>query len=271
MKKTFISTSQVARKVFNYVVPIVILVAFLLLIGYIYESTRDYKLIDIKVPVATDKSSYYPGQPIKGIFFGEVYHTGKTKILREVFCEDYRKEIEPLSNKEGIYYVTQSVPKKLEGTTGFIGNLPEDIPIGSNCVVRFINIYEINTMFGTREIDYHYYTQNFAIITKERRELLDCEAAGGTDCNQKYQQQVEETPKDSGVVYTPAPSYTTNNYDNSRSSTTQVTPAPSSAPMPSPTPSPSTQPQAQSPPVTVPKAQRCVIGLLNLCIISVKD
>ena len=265
MKKAFTSTSQVARKIFNYVVPAVVLVAFLLLVGYIYESTREYKLIDIKVPVATDKSSYYPGQQIKGIFFGEVFHSGKEKILREVFCENYRKEIEPLSNKDGIYYVTQSVPKKLEGTTGFIGNLPEDIPVGSNCVVRFINIYEINTMFGTREITYPYYTQNFAIITKERRELLDCEDAGGTDCNEKYQQSLEQDKEENkNVVYTPAPTYTTNNYEGDTNSSTTVV-------SPSPSPSPSTSPQQETPPVTAPNPSSCLIGLLNLCIIGTKE
>jgi hypothetical protein len=39
-------------------------------------------------------------------------------------------------------------------------------------------VYNIQTPFGIRHEEYQYYTQNFSIITKERRDQLDCEASG---------------------------------------------------------------------------------------------
>ena len=72
--------------------------------------------------------------------------------------------------------------------------MPKDIPIGSNCVIQFTNVYNIPTPFGTRHEEYKYYTQNFSIVTKETREKLDTDAAeanaqsgqsttGGNDIN----------------------------------------------------------------------------------------
>jgi len=153
------------------------------------------KLADIKVPIATDKASYYQGQEIGGIFFGETYYTGEVRILREVYCKNYKGLIEPpASANNGGFYSTQGTPRKLEGETVRIGTLPKDIPVGSNCVIQFTNVYDIQTPFGIRHEEYKYYTQNFSIVPKETREKIDQEAAeinaqsgqsttGGNDIN----------------------------------------------------------------------------------------
>lgn len=153
------------------------------------------KLADIKVPIATDKASYYQGQEVGGIFFGETYYTGEVRILREVYCRNYKGLIEPPeAAAAGDFYATQGTPRKLEGQTLVIGKLPKDIPVGSNCVIQFTNVYNIPTPFGTRHEEYKYYTQNFAIVTQEKRAELDEEAAeanaqsgqtttGGNDIN----------------------------------------------------------------------------------------
>jgi hypothetical protein len=166
----------------------IMLVALLALMALVYYNIVPIRTADIKVPVATDKSSYYHGQQIGGIFFGEIYYKGEVRILREVFCKNYRGIIKPPAESAiGDLFSTQSLPHKLEGNSVNIGSLPKDVPIGLNCVLQFTNIYVINTPFGDRTETYQYYTQNFAIITKERREQLDCEAAGGTteQCQQK--------------------------------------------------------------------------------------
>lgn len=132
------------------------------------------KLADIKVPIATDKASYYQGQEVGGIFFGETFYTGEVRILREVYCKNYKGLIEPPeAAAAGDFYATQGTPRKLEGQTLMIGKLPKDVPVGSNCVIQFTNVYNIKTPFGTRHEEYKYYTQNFAIVTKETRDELD--------------------------------------------------------------------------------------------------
>lgn len=156
-----------------------VLFGVVLLLALIYTNVAPIKFADIKVPVATDKSSYYPAQPISGIFFGETYFDGNVKILREVFCTNYKGIIEPPKNAaDGKFFDTIAKPRKFDGNTIPIGNLPADVPVGQNCVIRFTNVYNIQTPFGVRHEEYQYYTQNFSIITKERRDALDCEASG---------------------------------------------------------------------------------------------
>lgn len=150
----------------------------------VWLQVRPIKVADIKVPVATDQASYYPGEQISGIFFGEIFYRGEVRVLREVFCKDYHDIIvPPESARNGDFYDTQSLPRKIEGLNVNIGALPDDIPVGSNCVLQFTNVYNIPTMFGTRHIEYQYYTQNFSIVTRERRQQLECEATGRKDCN----------------------------------------------------------------------------------------
>lgn len=154
------------------------------LIVLVWLYVRPLKVADIKVPVATDQASYYPGEEISGIFFGEIYHKGEVRVLREVYCKNYKNIIVPPETaRNGDFYDTQSIPRKVEGLSVTIGLLPADIPVGLNCVVQFTNVYNIPTFFGTRHVEYQYYTQNFSIVTRERRQQLECEASGRKDCN----------------------------------------------------------------------------------------
>lgn len=170
------------------VIDIATIVAFITglvaLAALIWMQVRPIQVADIKVPVATDQASYYPGEDISGIFFGEIYYRGEVRVLREVFCKDYQHVIAPpASAQNGDFYDTQSIPRKIEGLNVNIGALPEDIPVGSNCVLQFTNVYTIPTIFGSRHVEYQYYTQNFSIVTRERRLQLECEASGRKDCN----------------------------------------------------------------------------------------
>lgn len=164
---------------YDVVTAAAILVGIVALVALLYFNVRPIKFADIKVPVATDKSSYYPSQPISGIFFGETYYDGNVKILREVFCTNYKGIIAPpKAASDGNFFDTIAKPRQFNGNTIPIGNLPADVPVGQNCVIRFTNVYNIQTPFGVRHEEYQYYTQNFSIITKERRDQLDCEASG---------------------------------------------------------------------------------------------
>lgn len=155
----------------------------LALLALIWYQVRPIKTVDIKVPVATDRSSYAPGENIGGIFFGEIFYRGDVKVLREVYCKDYKAIIvPPESARNGDFYDTQSIPRKLDGLSVEVGKLPDNIPVGKNCILQFTNVYDIPTPFGTRHISKSYYTQNFAIISKERRQILECEAQGRTNC-----------------------------------------------------------------------------------------
>lgn len=178
------------RQAFDAITVAAIVFGLLALVALIYYQARPIKLADIKVPVATDKSSYYAGQQVGGIFFGETFYDGNVKILREVFCANYHGVIKPpAESADGDFFSTIAKPRKLDGATVPIGNLPEDVPVGQNCVIRFRNVYNIQTPFGVRHEEYEYYTQNFAIITKERRMQLDCEATGKStaQCEEELQ------------------------------------------------------------------------------------
>jgi hypothetical protein len=213
--------------------------AFIALLALIWLYIMPIKTANIKVPVATDQASYYPGEDISGIFFGDTYYKGEVRVLREVFCKDYKGFIKPpAQSADGKFFSTQSVPRHLEGTTVNVGYLPSDIPVGSNCVLQFTNVYQVQTIFGIRHIEYQYYTQNFAIVTKERREQLECEASGRKDCNYinptaengtdeptsgQIQQSSPETPQTVAPSNTNS-STTTNNTTNNTTNTTTVQP-----------------------------------------------
>lgn len=211
------------------------------LIVLIWLYVRPIRTAEIKVPVATDQASYAPGEAISGIFFGDTYYTGEVRVLREVFCSNYKGFIAPpAGNKAGNFFSTQGRPRHLEGQTIMVGNLPADIPIGSNCVLQFTNIYDIQTPFGLRHIEYQYYTQNFAIVSPERRQLLDCEATGRKDCaaattsttTTTTQVQVQSSPETTpAVTSSPQSTTTTNNTTNNTTNTTNNPPA-ASAPAP---------------------------------------
>jgi len=158
--------------------------AFVALLVLVWLYVRPIPTANIKVPVATDQASYYPGEDISGIFFGDTYYSGEVRILREVFCKNYKGVIKPpAESADGNFFATQARPRHLEGQSVNVGALPSNIPVGANCVLQFTNVYEIQTPFGLRRIEYQYYTQNFAIVTLERRQQLECEASGRKDCN----------------------------------------------------------------------------------------
>lgn len=163
-----------AKKFLDIFTVTIMVAGFLAMIALVYFQVKPIRLADIKVPIATDKASYYPEQQIGGIFFGSVYYNGEVRILREVFCKDYRGVIKPPAESAiGDFFSTQSTKRTLEGANVTIGTLPSDVPIGSNCVIQFTNVYEINTPFGMRREEYQYYTQNFSIISKQERQERD--------------------------------------------------------------------------------------------------
>lgn len=163
------------RKAFDAITIAAIVFGLLALVALVYYQARPLKLADIKVPVATDKSSYYPSQAVSGIFFGETFYDGNVKILREVFCTNYQGIIKPPAEAaDGDFFSTIAKPRQFNGDTIPIGNLPDTVPIGQNCIIRFTNVYQIQTPFGIRHGEYKYYTQNFSIISKEQYYQTEC-------------------------------------------------------------------------------------------------
>lgn len=142
-------------------------IATIALFGLIYYQVRPVELVDIKVPVSTTKSEYKPGDIVQGIFFGEVFYQGRVQVERDVFCAGYRERI--LSRTGENIFSGNSRPVKLEGSVRRIGQLPDDIPIGKNCVIQFVNSYDINTPFGNRHEERTYYTQNFLVVSSDSK------------------------------------------------------------------------------------------------------
>lgn len=244
-------TAKVADLVF---IAIMVFTA-LALLALIWYQVRPIKTVDIKVPVATDRSSYAPGENIGGIFFGEIFYRGDVKVLREVYCKDYKAVIVPPAEaRNGDFYDTQSIPRKLDGLSVDVGKLPDNIPVGKNCILQFTNVYNIPTPFGTRHISKSYYTQNFAIISKERRQILDCEAQGRTNCENEIAPEgsqsflPSEPVNPSGVLLSPE-------------SPMNAQERPSVAQQPETQPSPSQPETPRNEPVT-PPARNCMVDLL---------
>lgn len=236
----------------------IMIIALIALGGLIYYQVRPIRTVDIKVPVATDKASYYPGQEASGIFFGEVYYNGKVEVLREIYCKNYKGIIK--TDEGADIFRGISRPIKLEGDTRVIGKIPMNAPIGANCVLQFANTYAISTPFGTRHITVTYYTQNFSIVTEGRRKQLDCEARGGSDCDKLNPQVSQENNQTSQNIaptngtnrqplYEPQqPQQVTNN--STTNNTTNNNPAP----------------VVEQPQEPVMPPEECIVNLLGLCI-----
>lgn len=127
-----------------------------------------YTLVPIRtarfdVPIAVTKPVYQPGEEVYGIFFGEQFYTGPIKVLREVFCKDYREFIDDEDGDDDNYFDGQSFPREINGDTLRIGNLPTDVPRGNNCTIAFTTFYEKDIPFGTKKATNTYYTQQFTI------------------------------------------------------------------------------------------------------------
>lgn len=230
------------RKAFDAITIAAIVFGLLALVALIYYQARPLKLADIKVPVATDKASYNPSQEIGGIFFGETYYEGDVQILREVFCKNYRGVIKTDDNQE--LFRTQARPTKLEGETIRIGILPDDVPIGSNCVIQFTNIYDIQTPFGVRHQTVLYYTQNFTIVSKEEREQRD--ESNDVD-NQIQQEQLQSTAPSGESSFVGGGDDNSTNNETTTNNTTNNNAVP---------------PSNNAEPVTPP--QQCAVDLLGI-------
>lgn len=230
------------RKAFDTITIAAIIFGLLALVTLVYYQARPLKLADIKVPVATDKASYNPSQEIGGIFFGETYYTGDVKILREVFCKNYRGIIKTDGDED--LFRTQARPTKFEGETYRIGLLPDDVPIGSNCVIQFTNIYDIQTPFGVRHETVLYYTQNFTIVSKEEREQRD----ESNDTDNQIQQQQLQSANDGASSFVGGGGDEQNNQTTTNSTQRKNAVPPSS--------------NEPSEPVTPP--QRCTVDVLGI-------
>ena len=213
------------RQAFDAITLAAIMFGLLALVALIYYQARPLKLADIKVPVATDKASYNPSQQVAGIFFGETFHRGDVKILREVFCSNYRGVIAPpKESADGDFFSTQSVPRKLEGATIEIGTLPANVPIGSNCVIQFTNVYDIQTPFGVRHESVQYYTQNFSIVSEAEREKRD---ESNDQDNQIQQEKLQSAaPSGDSSFDGGGASGTTNNNTTTNNTTNNTTTPP---------------------------------------------
>lgn len=246
LREYYRKNRELLGRILNIVTIAAFVIGLIALGALIWQFTRPLQLADIKVPVATDRAVYSPGEPISGIFFGETYYEGELRVLREVFCREYKAVITPPSESAfGDFFSTQAQPTVLEGQSVVIGNLPDDIPVGLNCIIRFTNVYPIQTAFGVRHEEYQYYTQNFSIVTRERSLQLQCEAEGRDDCD-----------------YLDAPDGATNGASASAPPPVRQS-SPEATPAPQPTPSQPQNPQAEQQPA--PRfEEQCTVDIFGI-------
>jgi len=196
--KNTIKNKEMWASIVNAITVMAFVLGILALLTLVYYFVRPIRTADIKVPVATDQATYAAGDPIAGIFFGEIFYDGEVRVLREVFCSNNYKRIlsvPPEAEVDKDFYSSQSVARVIVGLQVPIGNLPNDIPVSSNCVIKFTNVYRIVTPFGIRRLEYNYYTQNFSIVSDDRRQQLDCEATGTETCDFIGEEQKNEPDK----------------------------------------------------------------------------
>ena len=222
---------------------------FIALLTLVFFYVRPLRLAEIKVPVATDKATYPPSAEVSGIFFGETYYDGDVKILREVFCKNYKATIKPpAENALGEFFQTQAKPTKLEGNTVRIGKLPNDVPIGSNCVIQFTNVYDIQTPFGIRHETIQYYTQNFSIIGQTESNVNDDQ----DDAQNETQQDQLQTDANFDGGFSVGGDGGTNSNTNQNTQSEQNTP-------------PSSEQPAPAEPVTPPTCRIDFLGIKLFC------
>lgn len=137
------------------------------IIGLTYLEARFKSLVDIKVPVATSKAKYAPKSQVSALFFGEVRYKGEVGVTRRLVCEGYTRPIDDFDDDANKVVENVSTPRKLIGNAIPVGILPEDAPIGQNCIIEFNNHYCIPYLFGCVVRDYPYYTQTFEIVSQE--------------------------------------------------------------------------------------------------------
>lgn len=228
------------RNLIDLVFLVLMVAGVLALSALIYFYARPIRTVDIKVPVATDKAEYYPEQEVSGIFFGQIFYEGRVEILRDVFCKNYRGTIKT-DEGDDIFKGT-SKPNKLEGATRRIGKIPSDVPVGENCVIQFLNTYNIQTPFGNRQIVVDYYTQNFKIVPKpvETPPATEQEQSSNTSGN------TELFPPRQGLTVAPP---------QQQPAIKQSQPA-----------QPQQPPQSQRPAEPVQPPERCTVRLLGICV-----
>lgn len=234
----------------------IMLFAFISLIALIYFQVRPLKLVDIKVPVATEKAWYTPGERVNGIFFGEIFYTGRVQVYTDIFCAGYRA---PIRGDDGAtVFSGNSRPVVLKGDTRFIGTIPEDAPVGKNCVIQFVNSYDIKTPFGNRHEERAYYTQNFFIRDPNDREEdnAEPESSRGTDASGERGTTELFSPEQSQ----PAPD------DENFNEQTQTQPNRSQTSPPNQSQNTNDTPVTPAEPVEPPQ-QRCVIDLFGIRLI----
>jgi hypothetical protein len=142
-------------------------VLLLLIISASYLRAVTTRLLDIKVPVATSKAKYAPGAPISGLFFGEVFYSGQANVTRRVVCDSYSQPLDDFDSDPNNVVENPSKPRKLTGDARQIGYLPDDVPVGENCIIEFNSNYCVPYLFGCANRDVPYFTQSFEIVSQE--------------------------------------------------------------------------------------------------------
>lgn len=142
--------------------------AFILVLtvfGSYLKASYFTKLARIEVPVATVKDSYMPGELIEGLFFGEVYYSGKVDYTRQLICPNYSEYIEDI-NTGGNVVKGSAVPREINGARSPIGVASTGVPLDVNCTIQFKNLYCIPYLFGCVAKEYSYYTQAFTFTNE---------------------------------------------------------------------------------------------------------
>lgn len=132
----------------------------LAVLGTYVKASYLTKLANVEVPVATIKDSYVPGELIEGLFFGEVYYSGKVDYTRQLICPNYSEFIKDINTGYNIVKGS-AVPRKLDGARSPIGYSSAGVPLNVNCTIQFKNLYCIPYLFGCVPKEYSYYTQTF--------------------------------------------------------------------------------------------------------------
>ena len=212
---------------------IAMVIALLALGALIYYQVRPIKTLEVEVPVLIDKAEYGRGEFIKGTFFGEVTFTGPVTTSRRLVCGNTQI---PMNNSNDLdsFFDAVSIPRKLNGETITIGQVPATAPVGARCLVQMINVYDINTPFGNRHVEKPYYTLSFII---------------------KAEPEQPQVPKE---VPVPDPFL-------QRSRTAPTTQAPQTTQRQT---NPVVPPAQQQEPPTIPPVQdeQCTVKLLGICV-----
>lgn len=142
----------------------VLVVVAIISVGFnLFQRYRSLDLLDVETPVLLTKEVYQKGELVEGIFNGEVKTDLQPKVTRALICDNDSYQLEDREATGGKRFLKEAKVGivVLEDSQTQSG---KPIRPGTNCFIKFTNIYTIDLpLGGTRTEQVRYFSDTFDI------------------------------------------------------------------------------------------------------------